>query len=56
MNILISIFIGGGLGSLARYGISRLVVSKFEGINPIATLLSNIVSTAIFTLLLLNVF
>jgi fluoride exporter len=56
MNILISIFIGGGLGSLCRYGISRLVVSKFDGINPIATLLSNIISTFVLAILLLIIF
>lgn len=38
------IFIGGGLGSLARYGISRLIENYFPSQFPIATFLSNIIS------------
>ncbi|MCG8412254.1 MAG: fluoride efflux transporter CrcB [Bacteroidales bacterium] len=47
MNILLAIFIGGGLGSLARFTISYFITSSFKNINPVATLISNIVSTTI---------
>lgn len=43
MNFL-AIFIGGGLGSLCRYGISKLVL-KFVHINfPLGTFISNVLS------------
>ena len=44
---LLAVFMGGGLGSLARYGFSRLISSKFGGINPEATFISNILASAI---------
>lgn len=37
----IAVFIGGGLGSLARYGISLLIVNKFKSSLPIATIIAN---------------
>ncbi len=52
MNTILMIFIGGGLGSLARYGVSRLVTSNFTHINPFATLISNLISTAILGVVL----
>ena len=55
MNTFIAVFIGGGLGSIARYGISRLVTSNFEKINPVATLISNIASTLILGIILFYV-
>jgi CrcB protein len=51
LNVL-AIFIGGGLGSLSRYGISRLVTSNFTNINPVATFTSNIISTIILGVIL----
>ena len=42
MNLLL-VFIGGGLGSLVRYGIS-LTVSRLEISFPLATLLSNVLA------------
>ena len=42
----LAIFIGGGLGSLCRYGISRISIQHFEHF-PIHTLLANICSSAI---------
>jgi len=47
MQTILFIFIGGGLGSLARFGISKLITSVFVSINPFATLISNILATAI---------
>lgn len=56
MNNILAIFIGGGLGSLARFGISSFVISRFKTIFPLATLTSNILSCAILavTIILLN--
>ncbi len=47
MNIYWAIFIGGGLGSLSRYGFSRLITSNFQNINPVATLIANILATLV---------
>jgi len=44
MNNLILVFLGGGLGSIARYGISVFVKLNFKSVFPIATLCSNILS------------
>ena len=55
MNTLLAIFIGGGLGSVARYGISKLVAANFANVFPIATLVSNVLAClvlAIFVLVL----
>ena len=41
MNTIIAIFIGGGLGSLARFGIQNLTNSYQLTGFPIATLISN---------------
>lgn len=46
------VFLGGGLGSLCRYGVSRIVTSKFENINPEATFISNFISVIIFAIIL----
>ena len=45
MNTLLAIFIGGGFGSVTRFGISSIVTSNFKQINPIGTLTSNMIST-----------
>jgi len=50
-NVL-AVFIGGGLGSITRYGVSKLVTSGFHNINPVGTLVSNIVSTSLLGLVL----
>lgn len=52
MNPFIAVFIGGGLGSVSRFGMSKLITSDFQHINPLATLLSNIFSTVILGLVL----
>ncbi len=51
MNAFVVVFIGGGLGSVARYALSIWVRSVWQGINPLATLLANLMAT-----LLLGVF
>tara|TARA_B100001057_G_C22719147_1_gene898983 strand:+ start:651 stop:1019 length:369 start_codon:yes stop_codon:yes gene_type:complete len=44
---LVAIFIGGGLGSLCRYGLGKLITFYGAYSLPYATLLSNFISTAI---------
>ena len=47
MTTLLGIFIGGGIGSVSRFGLSKIITSQFGNINPVATLVSNLISTAI---------
>ena len=49
MNWL-AIFIGGGLGSLSRFGISKLVLSFSAPVFPWATLIANVLSCVILVL------
>jgi CrcB protein len=44
---LVAIFIGGGLGSLCRYGIGKFTSSYFVSTFAYATLFSNLLSTLI---------
>ncbi len=50
MNNIVLVFLGGGAGSIARYGISEIVKINFRSAFPIATLLSNILSCLILAL------
>lgn len=50
MKHALAIFIGGGFGSLVRFGISNLIFDRFKSIFPIATLLSNILSCIILSI------
>jgi len=52
MNLMVAIFIGGGLGSLTRFGVSRLITSNFQSINPVATLVANVLSTLLLGVLI----
>ena len=52
MNNILLVFLGGGIGSLARYGVSEIVRSNFKSSFPIATLCSNILSCLILALVL----
>jgi len=52
MMTLIYIFIGGGLGSLSRYGVSKLVENNYSTNLPIATFISNTLACIILGLLL----
>ncbi|MBA3970713.1 MAG: fluoride efflux transporter CrcB [Bacteroidetes bacterium] len=47
MNNILFVFLGGGLGSVARYGVSEFVRTNFRSSFPIATLFSNVISCAI---------
>ena len=54
MNIWLAVFLGGGIGSLMRYGISRLVLAlEVKGAFPWATLVSNVVSAVILAWMIL---
>ena len=46
MNI-VAIFIGGGLGSLCRYGVGKLTSSYFVSTFAYTTLFSNVLSTLV---------
>ncbi len=50
MNTIVAVFLGGGLGSITRFGVSKIISSGFVKINPYATLVSNIVSTLVLGL------
>lgn len=45
MAIIIAIFIGGGLGSLARFGVSQVTPTNF----PYGTLVSNVLACVIMS-------
>lgn len=47
---LFAVFIGGGIGSVVRFGISMLMVNYYRTIFPIATLCSNILSCLVLGL------
>lgn len=50
MTNLLAIFIGGGLGSLCRYGISRFVLKVSDTNFPMGTFISNILSCIILAI------
>ncbi|MFP4663521.1 MAG: fluoride efflux transporter FluC [Bacteroidales bacterium] len=43
---VIYIFLGGGLGSVSRYGVSRLITGN-GSINPVATIVANLLSVLV---------
>ncbi len=47
MNNFFLVFVGGGLGSLARYGVARLTGTLWNSDLPYATFISNTVSSLI---------
>lgn len=52
MNYLY-VFIGGGLGSIARFGISKLMLQIYSGIFPMATLLANFLACLVLGIFIL---
>ena len=52
MSTILAIFIGGGLGSLARFLVSSKITSGFKEINPLGTMTANIISTIILGVVL----
>lgn len=55
MNVWAAVFVGGGIGSLMRYGITRLLLAlDLRGAFPWATLLANVLSVLILSWVLLR--
>ena len=51
MNNVFLVFLGGGIGSIARFGISEIVKSNFKSSFPIATLCANVLSCLVLALM-----
>lgn len=49
MNLFV-VFLGGGLGSLCRYGISKLTLTYFTGSFPLGTFIANTLSCLVLAL------
>jgi len=47
LKILLAVFLGGGFGSLARFGIGKWAMSTFAHEIPVGTLIANILSCVI---------
>jgi CrcB protein len=47
---LIVVFIGGGIGSVVRFGISMVMYNYYKTVFPLATLVSNLLSCFVFGL------
>ena len=45
------VFLGGGLGSLARYGTGKAVLQVYSGSFPVGTLLANLISCVVLGVL-----
>lgn len=55
MNVWAAVFLGGGIGSLMRFGITKLLLAlDLRGAFPYATLLANLLSAAILAWMLLR--
>jgi len=48
------VFLGGGLGTLMRYLVSKVSVNYFEGSFPLGTFISNILACIILALLVVS--
>lgn len=55
MKTILAIFIGGGVGSLLRYGMGRIIALYYSGFFPLGTFLANILSCAVLGLVLLGI-
>lgn len=55
MNLWLAVFLGGGLGSIVRFGISRAFLAlDVRGAFPWATLVTNVFATAILAWVILR--
>lgn len=56
MSTLFAVFIGGGLGSLLRFGIGKATHAFYQGAFPVGTLFANLISCVVlgFVMLLLS--
>jgi CrcB protein len=52
MREIILVFVGGGMGSLARFGISRAIHATAATAFPVATLLVNIIASFVLGLVI----
>jgi CrcB protein len=52
MQLFVGVFIGGGLGSLLRYMLSRSITGNFTHINPVGTFVANLLSTILLGVVL----
>jgi CrcB protein len=52
LNQIIAVFIGGGLGSIARFGITKGVFTYFNNDLPLGTFLANVLAAIILGLAL----
>ena len=50
------VFLGGGLGSVARFGISWLILKNYEGHLPLATFISNLLACFLLAIVVTNSF
>lgn len=50
MNNLLLVFLGGGIGSVVRYGVSEVMKNNFRSSFPLATFCSNLISCIILAL------
>jgi CrcB protein len=48
---LVAVFVGGGLGALARYGAGRIVGERYSGMFPLGTCLINVTGCFLLGLL-----
>ena len=54
MKLWLAVFLGGGLGSLARYALSRLFLRLDLGVFPWATLAANLAATGLLAWLVMR--
>lgn len=55
MNLWLAVFLGGGLGTVARFGVGRVVLALgLRGAFPWATLAANLLATALLAWLVLR--
>ena len=55
MGLILAIFFGGGMGSVARFFVSRFVTDLFpDSLIPIGTLVANIAACTVLVLTLMN--
>lgn len=55
MSTWLAVFLGGGLGSVARFGVTRMVIAfGAKGAFPFATLIANVLATGILAWLVLR--
>lgn len=52
MTSIIAIFLGGGLGSLARFGVGKMAKSLFDTGFPLGTLIANALASGILAVLI----